>query len=220
MKSRLVVMVLSGSVSVLASAGLHAADEGKWMVRVRALDMLVDNDNSTTAVVPALGTVEVEDKWFPEIDFTYFFTPNWAAELILTYPQKHDVTFAGVNIGTIKHLPPTLTIQYHFLPQGTFRPYAGIGLNYTRFMDVDLNAAPALGGINAPLDVDDDSWGFAFQVGADYAIAPNWFVNLDAKYVQISADNIRISGGALAGTKVTDLDVDPWLLSIGLGYRF
>ena len=75
-------------------------------------------------------------------------------------------------------------------------------------------------GIDSPIDVDRNSFGLAAQVGVDFKVADNWFINLDAKYVQIKADNVRIIGGALAGTKVTDLDVNPWLLSVGVGYRF
>lgn len=212
--------LLAALIATAFAAPVSAQAEGPWMIRLRALDMLVDNGNSNTSVVPALGKLEAEDKWFPEIDFTYFFTKNIAAELILTYPQKHDLEFAGTNIGSIKHLPPTLTVQYHFLPDGVYRPYVGVGINYTRFSGVKINAAPALGGVDAPIDVDRSSWGLAGQVGIDFKVAPNWFVNLDAKYVQIEAENVRITGGALAGTKVTDLDIDPWLLSVGIGYRF
>lgn len=207
------------AAATIASGNAYAADDA-WIVRVRALNLQVGNGNSNTAVVPALGKVDVEDKWFPELDVTYFITRNLAAELILTYPQRHDVKFAGTPIGSLKHLPPTLTLQYHFLPEGTIRPYAGIGINYTRFSSVKLNAAPALGGLDTPIDVDRSSWGLAGQVGGDFQVAPNWFVNLDAKYIDIKARNIRISGGSLAGTKVTDLDVNPWALSVGIGYRF
>lgn len=200
-----------------ASAAI--AVENPWLVRLRALNMQVDNGNSRTAVVPALGKAEMEDKWFPEVDVTYFFTRNIAAELILTYPQEHDVKFSGTKIGSVTHLPPTLTLQYHFLPEGAIRPYAGVGLNYTRLTSVKLNAEPAL-GIDAPIDVDRNSWGLAGQLGVDFQMASNWFLNLDVKYVQIEANNVRVSGGALAGTKVTDLDVNPWLFSFGIGYRF
>ncbi len=213
---RVIGSALVGSMLCIVSA---YAEEGPWLVRLRALNMHVDNDNSTTAVVPALGKAEMEDKWFPEVDVTYFFTKNVATELILTYPQEHDVTFSGTKIGSVTHLPPTLTLQYHFLPGGSVRPYAGVGLNYTRLTSVKLNAAPAL-GVDAPIDMNRNSWGLAGQVGVDFQMAPNWFVNLDVKYVKIEAKDIRISGGALAGTKVTDLDVSPWLTSIGIGYRF
>lgn len=203
--------------AVLATAAVAA--EGPWLVRVRALDMEVDNGNSRSAVVPALGKLEAEDKVFPEIDISYFLSEHWAAELILTYPQKHDLEFAGVEIGSLKHLPPTLTLQYHFLPAGTFRPYIGAGINYTRFSDVKINGQPAV-GVDSPIDVDRSSWGPAGQVGVDFQVATNWFINLDAKYVRIEAQDVRITGGVLAGTEVTDLDIDPWLLSLGIGYRF
>ena len=218
MKIKPALAILAVSIPMMAAAGAHAA-EGNWTVRVRALNMQGDNGNSASAVVPALGTVAVEDKWFPEVDIAYAFARNWAVELVLTYPQEHDVTFAGVGIGTVTHLPPTLTLQYHFRPEGAFRPYVGAGINYTRF-NPDLNAAPALGGTDAPLDVDRNSWGLAGQAGFDFRVTQGWYVNLDAKYVQIEAENIRISGGALAGTEVTDLDVNPWLLSAGASYRF
>jgi outer membrane protein len=221
MKSAVCLMAIIAS-AVMAPAVF--AQEGNWMVRVRALSMQVDNENSTTAIVPAFGEVQVEDKIFPEVDFTYFFTKNIAAELILTYPQKHDVTLGGSKIGDVKHLPPVLTLQYHFIPDGTIRPYAGIGVNYTRFMDVDLDAGrtPQLGGAGGiPLDVERDSFGLSGQIGVDFKVAPNWFINLDVKYVDIDTEvKVKNSSPVLPGAKVTDLQIDPWLYSVGVGYRF
>lgn len=214
---KLVRLAALAASALVATAAV--AEQDPWLVRARALDMEVDNGNSRSAVVPALGKLKAEDKVFPEVDFSYFFSEHWAAELILTYPQEHDLEFAGVGIGSVKHLPPTLTLQYHFLPAGTVRPYVGAGLNYTRFSDVKINGLPAV-GVDSPIDVDRSSWGVAGQLGVDIQVAANWFLNLDAKYVRIEAQDVRITGGVLAGTKVTDLDVDPWLLSVGIGYRF
>ncbi|MFN8987971.1 MAG: OmpW/AlkL family protein, partial [Burkholderiales bacterium] len=89
------------------------AEEGTYMMRVRALNMQVDNGNSPDVTG---AKVELNNKTFPEIDFVYNFTKNLAAELVLTYPQKHDVKLQGNNIGSLKHLPPTLTLQYYFAP--------------------------------------------------------------------------------------------------------
>ncbi|MBU0603179.1 MAG: outer membrane beta-barrel protein [Gammaproteobacteria bacterium] len=202
-----------GLAALAAMAGAAHADEGNWMVRARALYMNVDNDNKGGLNLAA--QVEAENKTFPEVDISYFFTPNIAAELILTYPQKHDVTLGGTDIGSVKHLPPTLTLQYHFNPTGTIRPYAGLGLNYTRFSSVKLDAGSVLGG-SVPLKIDQSSFGWAAQIGADFQIAPQWFFNVDLKYVAIDTD-IRVKA---SGAKVTQLNIDPLLFSVGVGYRF
>jgi outer membrane protein len=195
------------------------AAEGNFMVRLRALSMINDNDNSNGPVrnIANLGDVEADDKIFPEIDFTYFFTKNLAAELILTYPQKHDITVGGINIGTLKHLPPTLTLQYHFNPEGDFRPYAGAGLNYTKFMSVRTSAGNLAGGAlgNPAVRVESGSFGLAAQLGFDFKVAPQWFVNFDVKKVFIETE-VSVDGLG----KYVDLDIDPWLVSVGVGYRF
>jgi outer membrane protein len=224
MKNMKSAVCLAALIASAAPAPAVLAQEGNWMVRGRALSMQVDNENSTTTLVPAVGKVQAEDKVFPEVDITYFFTKNIAAELILTYPQKHDVTLGGSKIGDVKHLPPVLTLQYHFIPNGTIRPYAGIGVNYTRFSDVDLDAgrAPQLGGAGGiPLEMERDSVGLSGQIGVDFRVAPNWFINLDVKYVDIDAEvKVKNSSPVLPGAKVTDLQLDPWLYSVGVGYRF
>lgn len=172
------------------------------MVRGRVLSMHNENDNSPNVS----GTkVELKDKIFPEVDISYFFTKSIAAELILTYPQKHDVLVNGGKVGSLKHLPPTLLVQYHFMPDSTFRPYVGIGYNYTIISSVEL--APGL-------DVGRSSHGPAFQLGADIKMASQWFFNIDVKKVYIKTD---VSSG---GSKLTTLKLDPVLASVGVGYRF
>lgn len=204
MKSKLLPFALTAVALVLALPA--CADEGPWMVRGRILDMNPKNDNSPLSPV---GKVEAEHKAFPEVDFSYFFTKNIAAELILTYPQSHDITLNGSNIGSLKHLPPTLTVQYHFMPDSDVQPYVGAGVNYTRFSDVNI-----LGG---KVTTDTDSFGLAAQAGLDYRVAPQWYLNLDAKYVNIETN---VNGPGLGLGTITKLKIDPWLLSVGVGYRF
>jgi outer membrane protein len=185
-----------------------AQQEGNWMVRGRVLNMKPANKSDAFALGGS-DAVHVSDKTFPEVDISYFVKPNIAFELVLTYPQKHDVTLNGVNLGTVKHLPPTLLAQYHFIPNGTIRPYLGAGINYTRFSGVSLSAGPGL-----PLDVSKNSWGGALQAGVDFQVAKQWFVNLDLKKVWIDTD-VKLNG-----TKLTNLRIDPVLFSVGVGYRF
>ncbi|MBI5335839.1 MAG: OmpW family protein [Burkholderiales bacterium] len=192
------------AVASLASAPAAAAD-GPWLVRVRAVNLDSANKDST-----GLG-LSVNDKVIPEVDISYFFTPNIAAELILTYPQKHDLKSEGTKIGSLKHLPPTLTLQYHFDGMGAFKPYVGAGVNYTRFSSVKWDPA-----VRAALDpsIDKDSFGFALQAGVDFEISKNVYLNLDIKKVQIRTD-VK-SFGEKAGT----FKVDPLLVGVGVGYRF
>ncbi|MEQ1516279.1 MAG: OmpW family outer membrane protein [Usitatibacteraceae bacterium] len=198
MKAKWLVVLLAGAA--LSQSAL--AQDAPWEVRVRALRMQVDNGNSPEV---SGAKVEINSKTFPEIDFAYNFTRNVAVELVLTYPQKHDVFLQGAKIGTIKHLPPVLLAQYQFLPGEKINPYIGAGVNYTRFMSASLPAG---------VTTDKSSTGFAVQLGADIEIAKNMYVNLDYKRVGIEVD-VKVSGA-----KLTTLKVDPNLFSVGIGWRF
>lgn len=201
MKLHPIALAVVASASLFAAGAASAQDfqAGSVLVRARAVHLDSANKDST-----GLG-LTVNNKTLPEVDFTYFFTPNIAAELILTVPQKHTVYSNGTAIGTLKHLPPTLTVQYHF-DVGGFKPYVGAGINYTRFSSVNL--------LNGGADVDRNSFGPALQVGADFPISKNLYFNVDVKKVYIKTD---VSTG---GTKAGTFKVDPLLVGVGLGYRF
>jgi outer membrane protein len=205
-------MKKTASLLALASLGLFSApsmaQESPWQVRVRAVHIDTANKSDQVLGAGAEDRITVSNKTIPEVDISYFFTPNWSTELILTYPQKHDVALDGTNIGTFKHLPPTLTLQYHFLPAAQFSPYVGAGINYTRISNVDL-----AGGA---LTLDQNSWGLALQAGVDYKIDKNWSLNLDVKKVQIRSD----LNATATGARVSEVKVDPWLVGVGVGYRF
>lgn len=199
---------------VLASTGFATtnvmAQESPWLVRARAIDVIpADNSDPITALSIPSDAVKVDKKVIPELDISYFFTPNWSAELVLTYPQKMDVSIAGVGaIGSVKVLPPTLTAQYHFLPTADINPYLGVGVNYTNFSKTELSAA----GI--PLSLNSSSWGYAVQGGVDFKLSKNWSLNLDVKYVEMRNE---VYG---AGQSLTHIQINPWLVGAGVGYRF
>ncbi len=201
-----VALALAGTGVSTAAMAQQQQDEGPWMMRVRVLNMNPANKSSDPTGTLGNNTIHVANKTFPEIDFSYFFTKNIAAELILTYPQKHDVTLSGNKIGSFKHLPPTLTLQYHFLPDSQFRPYVGAGINYTRISDVNL--------LNGAGSLDKSSWGAALQAGFDVKVGRNSFINFDIKKVYIETDVKQ------NGTKVSTLKVDPLLVGVGYGFKF
>lgn len=198
MKKTLLAAAALCALTSGAAMAQNYPQDGKWMVRARAVHL----DSANGGAAGDKG-VSVNDKWIPELDISYFFTPNLAAELILTYPQKHDVRLGGTQIGSVKHLPPTLLAQYHFTGLGAFKPYVGAGVNYTRFSGVDI-----AGGA---LTVKKNSWGPALQLGFDYALDKHWSLNLDVKKVYIDT---TVSGG------VGRFKVDPVLVGLGVGYRF
>jgi len=185
------------------------AQESPWMIRVRATNLNWDNGQSTAAIQPGGSGLDVnaKDKTIPELDISYFFTKNVAAELVLTYPQRVDVRSYSTSLGTVTALPPTLLAQYHFTQFGPLKPYVGAGVNYTRFGSRNLGNADQY-------SVEKSSLGYAAQIGADYMLTKNWGINVDVKYIQIKTD--VISGGASVGT----LDLSPIATSVGVTYKF
>ena len=212
------VLLAAGIASSFAAVAQQP--EGNWMVRLRATNLGMENssDAGTGTLTPALlpsNSLKASDKTIPEVDISYFFAPNWAAELILTVPQRHDVRISqgplAEAVGSFKHLPPTLLLQYHFNPTGTLRPYVGAGVNYTIISGVRLhsNIAPAV-----DLKLENHSVGLAYQIGADYRLQNNWFINVDLKKIYIDTDLMA------NGVKSSHLKLDPLAFSVGVGKRF
>ncbi|HQU15348.1 MAG: OmpW/AlkL family protein [Gammaproteobacteria bacterium] len=211
--------MLAVLLSVAAGIGLAHAQGERWMVRLRGV-VLVPNDSSgVVSTLPGSG-VSVSTDAIPELDISYFFRPRWSAELILGSSQ-HDISGQGsiAGLGKIadaRTLPPTLTLQYHFLPGARVQPYLGLGVNYTDFYaeqaSPSLNAA--LGTTSVHLD---SSLGVAAQLGADFALGGGWFANMDLKYIDLGTTAILTSPGAV---RRVDVQIDPWLVGFGIGRRF
>lgn len=173
------------------------------------LVLTLDESGRTVSAAPALNGLEARADFavMPELDITYFFTNNFSAELILA-TTKHDVRAGNVDLGSVWALPPTLTAQYHFDTPTPFRPYVGAGINYTWFYGADeaagLNKVEYDGGV-----------GYALQAGVDYMLDEHWMLNLDVKKVYVSTD-VSVNNGAVTA----DVDLDPWVFGLGVGYRF
>jgi len=181
---------------------------GDWLVRGRVIGVIPDESSKTTV---AGGKVGVANDYVPEVDFSYFLTPNIAAELILG-TSKHDLdgkgTLTGTPIGSAWIVPPTLAVQYHFMPDQAFKPYVGAGINYSFFWNEkpssSFNKLEMTGG-----------FGYALQAGFDYKIANNWYLNADLKKIYLNVDASLNSGAVKA-----DVDLDPWVAGVGIGYKF
>lgn len=192
-------ILIAAAVGMLV-AGQVAAQESPWMVRARAVyvDMFVTDQTS-------VHTLDVTNKTIPEVDISYFFNKNVAAELILTVPQKQTVYTANGRLGTFKHLPPTLTAQYHFTNFNGYKPYVGAGLNFTKISNENMQG----------YSLSNNSVGAALQAGVDIPLTKQVSLNFDVKKVYLKS-HVYASGGADAGT----LKLDPVLVGVGVGYRF
>lgn len=188
----------------------------KWQVRLRGVGV-VPVESADIDVIG--GDVSISNQFIPELDFTYFFTKNFAAELILG-TTKHNVqaveTAAGnVDLGSVWLLPPTLTAQYHFYPtkDKVFKPYIGAGINYTIFYNVKSGD---VAGVKY-----DNALGYAAQLGFDLMLNERFFINLDAKRLFLKTD-VTVDASNLAPdlSIPAKVDINPWLLGIGLGYKF
>ncbi|WP_047537160.1 OmpW/AlkL family protein [Methylotenera versatilis] len=229
MKYSLFVLALTTAFSPL----LAQAEAGDWVVRARVVDVNPNEDsklgktvNKNVAPVMSAGAeLSVDNNVIPELDISYYITKNIAAELILALGTRHDVSVKGdslatvgnQNLGSVNALPPTLTVQWHFNPDQTFDPYIGAGINYTNMLDRNLKfSSGALTGTK--IKVDSDSWGYALQAGLDVNLKDGWLINADVKYVTIDTDVKANIGGSW--TKIDSLDINPWVIGVGIGKKF
>ena len=188
----------------------------RWQVRLRAVGVAPD-ESAKIGIID--GDVAISNALIPELDFTYFFTEHFAAELILG-TAKHDVqainTLAGdVNLGSVWLLPPTLTAQYHFYTsdQKVFKPYIGAGVNYTLFYNVKSGD---VAGVEY-----DNALGYAAQVGFDLMLDDTFFINFDAKRLFLSTDVTVDASNLAPGLSIpADVDINPWLIGVGVGMKF
>ena len=209
---KIILSIVLGTLffsNVNAQETTKTNDFKKWQARFRWVSVL-PNESATIGTIG--GDVEIGKNFIPELDFTYYFTENIAAELILG-TTNHDVkavntALGKVNLGDVWLLPPTLTLQYHF-NINDFKPYVGAGVNYTIFYNADPGAV---------VDVDyENGFGYALQLGFDYDLDDTWFLNVDAKYVGLSTD---VSVNAGIATVPAEVDINPLLIGFGVGMRF
>ena len=193
------------SIALLATAAANTAlamDQGDWLIRF-GVSTVDPKSNNHPAVSVDKGTSAT-------FNFTYMMTDNWAVEVLAAYPFEHDIYLVGgPEVGSTKHLPPTVSLQYHFMSAATFQPYIGLGVNYTDFFSEKLYGP--LEGASLSLD---SSWGFAGEIGADIMLGQTWFLNGSLRYIGIESD-ATVNGEAFGKVKI-----DPWVYGVHLGFRF
>ena len=185
----------------------QATEAGDWVIKA-GLHKVSPKSNNGTLAGGTLKT-DVDDSARPSISFEYFLTPNWGVEVLGALPFKHEVTLNGARSAHVKHLPPTVSVQYHFMPQAQFSPFVGLGLNYTRFFSI--RETGPLADTRLKLS---DSFGAAFHAGVDIQFAERWMLTADVRWMNIETD------AKVNGNKVGTVKIDPWVYGASIGYRF
>ena len=201
------------AVLALAATPALAQSAGSWTVGIGAHNVAPKSDNGTLTATP-LGnlTMDVGSNVRPTITGEYFLQDNLGIEVLAALPFQHDIRVAGVGkVGSTRHLPPTVSLQYHF-GQGKVKPFVGLGVNYTRFFST--KAEGAIAGANLDLS---DSWGLAAHLGVDFKVGEKGAIRLDYRKVDIDT-RVKLNGANL-GTKNT-VNIDPSVYGIAYVFTF
>ncbi len=221
------VLSIGTALSTLSVPAMAEEDQGftagSILLRARAVGIWTEtsngpiNDLGNTTIY---GNIQTTSPIIPEIDASYFFTPNIAVEVIAGTARAglraKDTKLGNVDLGNTWILPPTITLQWHFMPTGFVNPYVGAGLNYTWFYNIQ--GGSEIGG-NLKLK---PALGEALQVGADFNLSGRWYANVDVKKIFLTTAAQADTSNLAAGTQlnVQNIALNPWLVGVGIGYRF
>lgn len=200
-----------GLIMTAVSAQSLAANKGDWIARFGAVSVNPNDSSGQVGAITGSG-VAVDDSQGIFVNLAYMVSDNIGLELLAATPFEHNITATGSiaalgKIADTKQLPPTLSVQYYFSPKKSFSPYVGAGLNYTTFFSEN-----AVGGVVTSISLD-DSWGLAAQAGFDMEISKNWFFHADIRYINIETTATTNVGNV-------DVEINPWVISIGVGTTF
>lgn len=219
------------TIALLAIASLGttqyaaAFQQGDLIIRAGLATVSPDESSSNIVVGSDLGVgLTIDDNTQLGLNFAYFFSDRLNVEVLAATPFKHDVNFSvsdplgtGDQLGEVTHLPPTVSINYYLNdPSSAFQPYIGAGLNYTIIFDEEFTSANDGAGL-ADLSLD-NSFGLAAQVGIDYMLNENWFVNGSVRWIDIDTSASFTLNGAQGS--VDSIEIDPWVYTVSVGYLF
>jgi outer membrane protein len=205
------VSFVAAAAAIGLSPQANAVSQGDWLVRFGAVSVNPNDSSGQVGAITGSG-VSVNSSVGIFANLTYMLRDNIGLEVLAATPFSHDINATGSiaglgKIAEVKQLPPTISVQYHFLPKSDFRPYVGAGINYTTFFN-----AKTTGSTVTSISLD-DSWGLAAQAGFDKDISKDWFFNADLRYIKIKTTATTNVGNV-------DVTIDPWVISIGVGTRF
>ncbi|MDE2154948.1 MAG: outer membrane beta-barrel protein [Xanthomonadaceae bacterium] len=200
----LLCVLIAAALAVGAVSNARAADD-TWVLRLGVHVVDPKSDNGHLAGMKA--TVQSDTK--PTVTLEYLITPSWSVDLLASAPFRHDVRLNGQTAATTRQLPPTLGVNYHFMPDARVSPFLGAGVNYTYFF-----SSKGKGPLQGAHVTVDNSWGAAAHAGIDVQLSPKWLLTADVRWIGISSD-VHVNG-----VKVGTAKIDPLVYGMSFGYRF
>lgn len=185
-----------------------AQSAGDWTLAIGAGHVNPKSDNGSLAD----GTLDVDigSSTRPTIAFEYFIRDGLGIEVLAATPFSHGIDIDGMGkVGSTKHLPPTVSLQYHFNRDGKVRPLLGLGVNYTTFFSEGTTGA--LAGSDLSLG---DSWGVAAHAGLDFDVGERGAFRVDVRWMDIDSDV------KLDGAKLGTANIDPLVFGASYVIRF
>ncbi len=207
MQKTLKAALLTSAMALVAGPVL-AQSQGDWTFGVGVGNVNPKSDNGSVFALGADQDLEVDSDTRPIFTIEYFVRDNLGIELLLATPFEHDISVGPLDdVASTKHLPPTLSLNYHFPTNSPWKPYVGLGVNYTKFFSEDIDLA----GADLSLE---DSWGYAVQAGIDYMISDSGALRFTARYIDIESD-VKLNG-----SKIGTAEIDPIVLSASYVFKF
>ena len=196
------------------TVGATQASASAFVVKVGVADVVPQSNSGSVSALGDTFNVDIGNSVRPSVTGEFMITPNLGVELLAAWPFRNTIKLDGGKVATVDVLPPTLSLQWHFLPDKMVSPFIGVGINYAIMFDEnDDTLRAAIDKPDAKLDID-NSWGVAAHVGVDFNLEKNWLITADLRWIQMRND-VKL-GGAYIGT----VDVNPWVWGLSVGYRF
>jgi outer membrane protein len=231
MKVKALVLGTTMALAALSATSALAYEAGDIIVRAGVANVSPDESSDKLHLVGsgniAGSGVEVDDDTQLGLTATYMFSDSLGIELLAATPFTHDITantgelgLGKVDAGEVTHLPPTVSVVWYPIGSaGSISPYIGGGLNYTMMLE-DKTSSTLDGALNADLGLElDDSWGVAFQGGVDFALNENWHINASVRWIDIETE-AKITAGNATVIKIDNIELDPWVYQLNIGYKF
>lgn len=228
MRKKIICAALASSALPFSSFGHEAGD---FIVRAGVAHIKANKETSSPVVLPGLPDTKINGisgNSQPGATFTYMLTDSLAIEWIIAAPFKTNFQATGgiplvtgsPDIGQAKYLPEVVSLQYYPLASDSkWQPYVGLGINYTLFSKEKTSAALNNSAAGASRLKVDNSVGLAAQLGVDYQLTDKWLLNAAVWYIDLKTD-ATITTTNLGKIKIIDIEADPVVVFLSVGYKF